>query len=178
MHAFSPKKVHVTDSWDERYRRGGHEDQPPSDLLVRAASLLPPGRALDLACGTGRHAIFLAELGWDVLAVDKSSVAIERLRKRAPAVSARVEDLEVWMIPPAAFDLILDFLYLDRALFPGIKAGLRPGGVAVIEVRTSGTFRVAPGELRTYFEECEILECEEDAITARLIARAPISLPR
>ena len=61
--------------WDERYSRGEHVIKEPMPLLVRVADELKPGRALDLACGTGRHAIFLAERGWHVTAVeDRKSV--------------------------------------------------------------------------------------------------------
>src|SRR5438067_11196563 len=98
---------------------------------------MPPGRALDLACGAGRNALYLATLGWQVTAVDSSAVAISILRERAAglapgfSVDARVADLEAggFTIAPASFDLILDFFYLQRDLFPHIREGLPPGGV-------------------------------------------------
>jgi len=77
--------------WDERYRSGEHTTKEPSPLLIKAIKDLKPGRALDLACGVGRHAICLAEHGWHVTAVDSSRVGIEILQKRAGERSARIE---------------------------------------------------------------------------------------
>lgn len=79
--------------WDERYRSGEHTTKEPSPLLLTAIESLKLGRALDIASGVGRHAIFLAEHGWEVTAVDSSRVGIEILRERAreAAGSARIE---------------------------------------------------------------------------------------
>src|SRR5258708_7745298 len=63
--------------WDKRYRLREHAasdlESPPTPLLIETAKILAPGRALDLACGAGRNALWLAEHGWDVIAVDGSS---------------------------------------------------------------------------------------------------------
>ena len=93
--------------WDERYGRGEHATEEPSRLLVRAVELfagrgtakgVAPPRALDIACGAGRHAVFLAARGFDVTAVDSSRVGVGLTRERARAagvvVDARVADLE------------------------------------------------------------------------------------
>jgi len=130
---------------------------PPTPLLVETASKLKPGRALDLACGTGRHAIWLAEHGWQVTAVDRSPVAI-------PTVDTHVADLEKheFQIVEASWDLIVVCLYLQRDLFEPIKRGLRPGGVALVIVllmepgHEQSLFRVRPGELAKYFDGWEI----------------------
>ena len=71
----------------------------PTGEVKRAASLLPPGKALDLACGTGRHAIWLHEQGWQVTAVDRDGEAIARLRAGYPSMDARVCDLELSPFP-------------------------------------------------------------------------------
>src|SRR5213595_2248304 len=98
--------------WDERYRHGEHFTREPTPLLQIAIQDLKPGRALDLACGVGRHAIFLAQHGWKVTAVDSSRVAIEILQQRAGeagvTVDALVADLErgEFKIEPDAYDLI------------------------------------------------------------------------
>src|SRR5689334_2140321 len=70
--------------WDERYRQAETDlEMEPAALLIEMAARLEPGKALDLACGTGRNALWLAERGWDVTAVDGSSVAVGILRRRA-----------------------------------------------------------------------------------------------
>jgi 2-polyprenyl-3-methyl-5-hydroxy-6-metoxy-1,4-benzoquinol methylase len=76
-----------TNRWEERYhvRERPEEDfaTAPTPLVVETASRVTPGRALDLACGTGRNAIWLAQNGWKVTAVDSSPTAIEILIQRA-----------------------------------------------------------------------------------------------
>ncbi len=154
--------------WDERYR-GDPGTLQPTPLLVETASKLKPGKALDLACGTGRNAIWLAEHGWEVTAVDGSAVAIDLLRKRAPSVDARVADLEKheYAIEPAAWDLIAVCYYLQRDLFEPVKRGLKPGGVALVIVHLvepghdESRFSVQPGELARYFEGWQILHSYE-----------------
>ena len=69
--------------WDERYRQGETADASPHPLVVDLVSKLKPGRALDVACGLGRHALWLAGRGWKVTAVDSSRVAIEVQRRRS-----------------------------------------------------------------------------------------------
>ncbi len=108
----------------------------PSPLLVEIAGLLPPGRALDLACGTGRHTLHLARLGWQVTAVDIAPDAIRELRAAAEpnlAIDTIVADLEKheFTIEPNAYDLICDFHYLQRDLFPQIREGIRPDGSVI-----------------------------------------------
>jgi len=70
--------------WDKRHaERAASGPHEPSRILVAEADDLPPGRALDLACGTGRHAVWLAERGWRVTGVDFSEVALELARTHA-----------------------------------------------------------------------------------------------
>ena len=121
---------------------------PPSPLLVETARTLKPGRALDLACGTGRNAIWLAEHGWKVTAVDRSPITI-------PMIDTHVADLEKheFTIAEASWDLIVVCLYLQRDLFEPVKRGIKPGGVALVIVHLIeprhelSRFSVQPGEL-------------------------------
>ena len=146
-------------------------DFTPRPLLVQAANDLPPGRALDLACGAGRHALFLAALGWRVVAVDSSPAAIAILREQAAlrhlAMETHIADLEAgaFAIEPAAYDLICDFFYLQRSLFPLIREGVRPGGVFLAEIhlrdRLPRRFVLEPGELRAEFQDWKILYYSE-----------------
>ena len=181
--------------WDERYRSGEHTTKEPSPFLRNAIKGLIPGRALDIACGVGRHAIFLAAHGWKVTAVDSSRVGIEILRGRAGAagvnVDARVADLErgEFGIEANAYDLVCVFYYLQRDLFAAIRAGLKPGGdiVAAIHLNDGNAeakprnpdFLLEPGELKELFADWEITyyregESDEDGHhhdTAYLVAR-------
>jgi len=111
---------------------------------------------------TGRNAIWLAEHGWQVTAVDRTPVTI-------PNVDTRVADLEKheFTINEASWDLIVVSLYLQRDLFEPIKLGLKPGGVAVVIVllmepgHEQSRFSVQPGELAKYFEGWEISHYHE-----------------
>ena len=147
--------------WDQYYADPAHLNLTPVPLLVEVADLLPPGDALDLACGPGRHALHLARLGWRVTAVDSSAVAIKLLRERAAGlpIDAIRADLErgEFRIAPGAYDLVCDFLYLQRDLFPEIREGIRPGSVFAGTIRLDGSFRLGPGELRAEFETWKIL---------------------
>src|SRR5258708_31141352 len=159
--------------WDERYRSGQRAaediDAAPTALLVETAERLPPGKALDLACGAGRNALWLSEQGWSVTAVDGAPGAIEIVRKRALErglqVDARVADLEnrEYQIEPSAWDLITICYYLQRDLFEPAKLGIRPGGLllAIVHVTEPGeepTYkRLRQGELETYFRGWEIV---------------------
>lgn len=160
--------------WNERYRSGKAAFETPSPLVVRFASELTPGSALDLACGAGRNALYLAERGWRVTAVDGSPAAIEILRERAAkkslTIDARVADLERGgvEIEPDAYDLVCDCYYLQRDLFPRIRSGVRPGGLAIVIVHLTEPGqpetkprRLGPGELRGYFADWPILHSYE-----------------
>ena len=176
--------------WDHYYSNLDGLDFTPAPLLVEVADRLPPGCALDLACGHGRNAIYLANLGWRVTAVDSSPVAIRLLRERSSGldVDPRVADLEAgeFQIRPASFDLICDFFYLQRDLFPQIREGVRPGGLFVGTIHLfdpaavpghNPGFQLQPGELREEFAGWKILFYSEGLEpgrtrpAARIVAR-------
>lgn len=164
-------------SWDERYAAGKFASAEPHRLLIGLAEKLKPGKALDLACGTGRHAIFLAEHGWQVSAVDNSRVGIKMARKRAVEkglkVDFRVIDLEKgeFLIEENSFDLICDFYYLQRDLFEPMKTGVKPGGIIISTIHLfdesdrDSPFLLNDGELPGFFEGFEILHFHETALT-------------
>jgi SAM-dependent methyltransferase len=161
--------------WDERYRDQEWLKEDPHPLIVNFASSiepgLAPGLALDLACGVGRHAVWLASRGWRVTAVDSSRVAIDILRRRADEMELSIDvchaDLErrEFMIEPEAYDLIVDCKYLQRDLFPEIKRGVRVGGsvIAIIALADADPwikpmnpdFTLKPGELSSEFRDWE-----------------------
>jgi SAM-dependent methyltransferase len=173
-------------NWDQHFSDPANLDFTPAPLLVEVAEQLPPGRALDLACGAGRNSQFLASLGWHVTAVDRSAVAIRHLRERAAGLSvdARIADLEAgaFAIEPGAYDLICDFYYLQRDLFPAIREGVRLGGVFagaihLFQEERPSTYSLRPGELRHEFDGWKILFYSESPEPrphrpkARIIAR-------
>ena len=160
--------------WNQRYRAGEQIFEVPSPLVLQFTADLAPGTALDLACGPGRNALFLAERGWKVTAVDGSPVAIELLRACAHARSQRIEtqiaDLErgEFEIAAGAYDLICACYYLQRDLIPAIQRGVRPGGLAVVIVHLADPVqphaspsRAVAGELRKFFADWTILHYYE-----------------
>ena len=167
--------------WDERYRREeAAPERGPAAFLVEHRRLLPPGGgALDVAMGTGRNALYLASLGYEVTGIDVSGVAVERCREEAVRLGLRVEavqaDLESYELLPAAYDIVIDFYYLQRELAPHLMAALRPGGVLVFESFTTEQrrfgwgpqreeFLLRPGELRSLFPGLEVLAYREGIV--------------
>jgi tellurite methyltransferase len=183
--------------WNERYRSGEHAasdyNTEPSPLLVATTTKLQPGKALDLACGAGRNALWLAEQGWKVTAVDGSSAAIDILRERAAArhlaIELHVANLEKheFAIAYSAWDLITMCYYLQRDLFELAKSGVVPGGIvlAIVHITEPGEeptgHRLRPGELAGYFRDWEVLHYAEGApddpihkrACAEIVARRP-----
>jgi len=186
--------------WDARYRtEEAVPERGPADFLVEHRHLLPAaGRALDVAMGTGRNALYLASLGYEVTGIDVSGVAVERCREEAAARGLRVEaaqaDLESYQLARESYDVVIDFYYLQRDLAPALAAALRPGGVLVFESFTTeqrrfgwgpqqDDFLLRPGELRTLFAGLEELVYREGLVesqsgrgtkaVAGLVARKP-----
>ena len=162
------------DEWNERYRSREEILSDPAELLVDAARDLPPGRALDLACGAGRNAIWLSSQGWTVTAVDGASEAIRIVKEHDATIDARVLDLEAIARLPfedESFDLVAILYYLHRPLFAEAKRVVRRGGTIVCAVKMRGTYRIAPGELAQAFADCEIVKCEEGEIAEIVVRR-------
>ncbi|NIV96498.1 methyltransferase domain-containing protein [candidate division KSB1 bacterium] len=187
--------------WNEKHTtrlEKGH-DSEPAELLVNHESLLfshPKGRALDLACGTGRNAIYLAKLGFQVDAVDISDVALHWLRKQVRRLNLAVHpiqmNLEAAHLPKETYQLIVNVNYLERSLFQSIRQALLPNGLLFFEAFTrdhmeklgnqiNPNFTLERGELLSVFSDLEILYYKEKIIApktpdrkravARLIAR-------
>ena len=130
------------EDWDRRYaEKGLLWSAGPNRFLVAEVNDLASGRALDLACGEGRNAIWLAELGWQVTGVDFSQVAISKARARAEHDGVDVEfvceDLLAYEPEPSAFDFVL-LLYFHlppaelRAVLAGARLALASGGTLVV----------------------------------------------
>ena len=185
-------------AWDDKYReRQALPEREPSGFLVENAGLLPPGgRALDVAMGSGRNAVYLASLGFEVTGVEISPVGCEQALESARSAGVRIEavcaDLETWAVPESAFEVVIDFNYLQRDLCPRLAAALGRGGVLVFETFTTEQrqfgwgpkhdgFLLQPGELRELFPGLEVLAYREGVretdrgmrAAAGLVARRP-----
>jgi tellurite methyltransferase len=119
----------------------------PARFLVDNVHLLPKGRVLDIAMGTGRNTIYLAGMGFEVEGVDISKeavdVAVRSAQKQGVCIGAKVVDLEGgYRIQEGAYDVIICFYYLQRSLIPSIKNGLRSGGVLIYETYTVDQIRL------------------------------------
>lgn len=188
------------EKWDERYRAGAFTGRPhPSALLEDWIDRLPGSRALDLACGAGRNALFLARNGFEVTGIDISSEGLNRARASARdaglAVDWQRQDLDDGLQVACDFDVICLFRYLNRNLMRGLPALLAPGGILLAEEHlavdpastpvpvigpSNPEFLIEPGELRSIADSLEVLHSEEGIVTdpdgrrvalARIVAR-------
>lgn len=166
------------ETWNQRYSGSGDAaGSEPAALVTKFASVETLGRrALDLACGAGRNALWLAGQGWQVTAVDGSEVAIQLVERRAQtagvAIETQVVDLEAdqYRIEPAAWDLIVIYNYLQHNLFPALQTGVKPGGLAIVSVHLAepdraSRFSVQSGELQQIFARWDILHSHEGSPT-------------
>lgn len=206
-----PPISHVTRSVGiriERARFAQHvlrADPPPAQFLVQQLHRLPKGKVLDVASGSGRHALFLASLGYQVDAVDHDEQALVRLSTHAKTrhltdIQSRVLDLEQptqdAQLGHDAYDAILIFFYLHRPLFHPLIDALKPGGVLLYETFTIDNhiqrqhprrreFCLAQGELLHLIPGLRILHYDEglhdgtnrseSIYTAQLAAQKPLA---
>lgn len=162
--------------WDARW---GDAPGPgePARVLTDFAHLLPTsGQALDLACGLGANALFLAARGLEVRAWDLSPVAIGRLAREAAArglpVGAEVRDVVASPPEPSSFDVLVVAHFLDRALAPPLAAALRPGGLLYYQTFTRARvddlgprddqYRLGANELLGLFAGLQVLAYREE----------------
>ena len=125
-------------NWIRRWAEGDyHARSQPSALLVAWAPRLPKGRALDLACGNGRNALFLAEQGFTVEAVDIAPAALELARaaakERGLAINLVEANLDEYPLPAQTYDLISTSFFVNREVIPILKDALKPNGFVLHE---------------------------------------------
>jgi 2-polyprenyl-3-methyl-5-hydroxy-6-metoxy-1,4-benzoquinol methylase len=182
--------------WDRQHGGAQGLDRPSTllaEIFLAGIWSLPPGTALDIACGKGRNALFLAARGFDVTGLDISVVALEEARRRALARSLSITwqqaDLEQIQLPQGRYDLIINFNYLQRSLIPQIHSALKTGGHAIFETylidqREAGhpknpQYLLAHNELLNFFRGYRVLyyregrffEQEESSFRAGILAR-------
>lgn len=169
--------------WDSRYQQGctpGHDKA--STWLLAHEHLLTGGRALDVACGKGRHSLWLLRLGYRVDAVDISAAGLQVLAQRAQEMgfAERLRltqaDLRTWRPAAKSYDLVLMTRYLNRALWPALIAALKPEGLLIYRSfhidlhRLRPDFQLdhmlQPGELLLAFSGLEMLAYEERRLSA------------
>ena len=183
--------------WETRYRAGDRpHDGPPSDLLRRWLPEAAPRRALDVATGLGRNALYLARAGYQVDAVDISPTALREAARRARREGLRgirwiAADLDRWRPPRGQYDVVVNSFYLNRRLLPALRAAVRPGGVLIVETHLieAGAdgkpprrrYRLRPGELRralrgwdlVYAKDGRCREGRRVLALGRIVARRP-----
>lgn len=183
--------------WDERYQSGAYgERRYPSVLLQEWIDRIPCGRALDVACGAGRNALFLAARGFTVDAVDISGAALDLARGRAQQAGLLINwiehDLDELLALDAQYALIVLMRYVNLPLLRQLTGNLAPGGFLVCEQHlvtdeevigpSNSAYRVASGALRAAAKDLRIHHLEEaivqdpdkrNAALARLVAQKP-----
>jgi len=160
--------------WDKRFGRKEFAlGKEPNPFLKKHIRLLPKGKALDMATGEGRNAVFLAQHGFEVNAVDISERGLKKVKKLAREKGVKINtflvDLDQYPIEKERYDLIANFYFLKRRLIPRIKKGLKKGGKVIFETyllehRKLGTggpkqakYFLKPNELLRLFKDCRIL---------------------
>ena len=124
--------------WDKKYREKNFPNgEKPNSFLKNHIRLLGQGKVLDIASGDGRNAVFLAQNGWKVDAVDISPVALQKAQQLARRKEVKIRtiqsDLDSFPIEKGKYDLIAIFYFLDRRLISRIKQGLKKGGRIIFE---------------------------------------------
>ncbi len=177
--------------WETRYGAEGYvPDEEPVPFLREHIETLSPGKALCLAAGSGRNAVFLAERGFAVTAVDISRRGLAwctaLAAKRGVEITAVEADLLSWDLGEGRYDLVTDFYYYEPALFPVIGRALKPGGHFVFQtfsvdqaLRPTGpsnkSFMVEPNQLLAAFADWRLRYFEdaiaEEQAVVRLIAQ-------
>ena len=170
--------------WNERYDRDMYiYGKEPAAFLKQKMDGLQKGKALVLAMGEGRNAVYLAQNGFDVTGVDISEVAIEKCSKlakeRNTTVNAVVADLTDYDMGEAQFDLITKFYYYEPSIFPQIIDALKPGGMFILEqfsidhlkYRETSAFGprnpdylIKPNELLEHFKSLRVLYYEDTVV--------------
>ncbi|MWV63892.1 methyltransferase domain-containing protein [Halorubrum sp. JWXQ-INN 858] len=152
--------------WDERFAAGDYPREPePSSVLCDYVPAIPDGRALDVATGTGRNAVFLAEAGYEVDAVDASIEGLEVTRERAAErgvddrLNAIRADVPTYGFPEGRYDLATISFYRAIDRFPDVVEALVPGGYLFVEhhLRSADPTPSGPSGDRYRFAANELL---------------------
>ena len=162
--------------WDKRYRaKSAEELSPPSEFIHHWIDRCPRGRALDVACGRGRNALFLAASGYEVDAVDISTEALSSARCTADKSGLKLNwiahDLDEPFCPNSSYELIVMVHYVNLPLLASLTRLLKPGGILLCEQHlatdaevagpSNPVFRLKPQQMRKAARGLKILELKE-----------------
>ncbi len=155
--------------WNSKYESRAFTETFVADplLIDNEAVFAGDGVSLDVACGTGDNALFLAQKGYASVGVDGSIAGLRHCQRKAAALGLEVmtfvADLERFPLPQEYFDVIVSFRYLDRALIPSIQSAVKSGGLLVFKTFNRNFLSEKPafppayclrhGELRAWFED-------------------------
>lgn len=168
--------------WDKKYQETTSllKDREPSENLKKIVEKTKGKKALDVASGAGRNSIYLANNGFDVEALDISSVALEVLNNKGfKNISCKLVDLDEYEILKNNYDLIVMTNFLDRNLIPKLSNALKINGVLFIEtymedelnekISSNPDFLLKKDELKTFFNDnFELLVYDEFLNTEEL----------
>lgn len=169
--------------WNLKYKNGWRTTL--NATLLKFYTLAKKDRALDIACGSGDNAIFLAEKAFLTDAFDISDVAIEIAKenalKRGIKVNFLRSDAESFEFKPETYDLILNLYFLDRQILPKIESSLKEGGILIFETYNLKHLKVKPtfnrdfllreGELKEIFKNLEVLYYDESTNITTFVAK-------
>ena len=160
-----PAIAHEKDKsrWDSKYDTETYIfGITPIPFLVNNLELLPKGKTLDIAMGEGRHGVFLATKGFDVLGLDISEKGLQKAHRLAKdyntTIETRVVDLETHTLEKNAYDLIVCTYYMQRDLFLQFKDALKPGGMALVETYNIDHLKYAKFNPKWLLQSNELLE--------------------
>ena len=168
------------DRWNRKFRGRAVAERPtPDDWLIDNPWLPSEGSALDLASGSGQNAVYLAQQGLDVTAIDGSregmALALALANNCGVALRTVVADLDTH-VPDGQYDLVIVFHYLNRDLFPRLPGLLKPGGMLMVKTfnmdflaRKPGfnpDYVLQPGELSRLFAGLDVLADRESPASA------------
>jgi 2-polyprenyl-3-methyl-5-hydroxy-6-metoxy-1,4-benzoquinol methylase len=153
--------------WDSKYDTETYIfGITPIPFLIENLKLLPKGKTLDLAMGEGRHGVYLATKGFDVLGLDISQKGLQKAHKLAESqnttIQTRVVDLENHTLEKNAYDLIVCTYYMQRDLFLQFKDALKPGGMALIETYNIDHLKYSKFNPKWVLQSNELLETFKD----------------
>jgi len=161
--------------WNNKYQTTPElqKTREPNARFKNLLHTISKGKALDIACGTGKNSLYLAKLGFNVDALDISDVALEILKnKKNENITTKLVDLEEYKPEKNSYDLIVMTNYLDRKIIPFLLIGLKTEGILYIETymhhkentkpNSNPDFLLKKEELKNFItQNCKLIDYDE-----------------